>query len=102
MVEQRITAQQRRRIAYASLPELPSPDSEAGTGDHAATADPGPADAGQVQTQVGPLGGQLHLPATITPAEADQPAPDGATTKPITDIEPTDITTAKAEMEDGS
>jgi hypothetical protein len=98
MVEQRTTAQQRRRIAYASLPELPSPDREAATNDHAATPDPSTPGA----AQVGPLGTQLHLPTTIPPQQADQPAPDGATTKPSTDIQPTDTTTAAAEMEDGS
>ena len=94
MVEQRIAATQRRRIAYASLPELPAAnagtnsatDPGAGTHDHAATPDPNPHDA----TKIGPLGIQLHLPATITPQQAGQPAADGSTTKPTTDIEPAD------------
>jgi len=87
MVEQRLAATQRRRIAYASLPELPAPaDLGAGTNDHAATPDPSPHDA----TQIGPLGAGLHLPATITPDQADQPAATGPTTKPTTTIAPTD------------
>jgi putative transposase len=98
MVEQRIAATQRRRIAYAALPEPPSPDRQASTGDHAATPDPSTPDA----AQVGPLGIQLHLPATITPPHPDQPAPDGTATKPSTNIEPTDPTTAQTEMEAGS
>jgi putative transposase len=88
MVERRIAATQRRRIAYAALPELPAPDREADTGDHAATPDPSPA-------QVGPLGVQLHLPTTITPQHTAQPAPDDSTTPPSTNIEPT--TTANTE-----
>src|SRR6266542_2756468 len=86
MVEQRIAATQRRRIAYASLPELPAAnagtnsatDPGAGTHDHAATPDPNPHDA----TKSGPLGIQLHLPATITPQQAGQPAADGSTPTP--------------------
>jgi putative transposase len=83
MVEQRIAATQRRRIAYASIP-APA-DREAGAGDHAATPDPNPADA----AQAGPLGIQLHLPATIPPPRADQPAPGDSTTPPSTNIAPT-------------
>jgi hypothetical protein len=93
MVEQRIAATQRRRIAYASLPELPAPNPGtglgAGTHDHAATVDPSgssPNDLTQVETTVGPLGiqlgVQLHLPATITPDPADDQAAGGATTTP--------------------
>jgi putative transposase len=101
MVEQRIAATQRRRIAYALLPELPAPnagtDPGAGTNDHAATPDPNPHDA----TKIGPLGVQLHLAATITPDPAAQPAVGGPTTKPITDIEhadqPTNIDTVQTE-----
>jgi hypothetical protein len=102
MVEQRITATQRRRIAYASLPpaplELPpnpNPGANAGAGahDHAASPD----DATQVQTMAGPLGIQLHLPATITPDHPGQPAADGATTTPPTNIEPTTSATANTE-----
>jgi hypothetical protein len=92
MVEQRIAATQRRRIAYASLPE-PGHDREAATGDHAATPDPSP--PGAVQT--GPLGIQLHLPATITPQQADQPPADGSTTPLSTNIAPTDPATAAME-----
>jgi putative transposase len=98
MVEQRTTAQQRRRIAYASLPELPSPDREAATDDRAAT----PNGAAQAQTTLEPLGVGLHLPATITPDHAAPPATTGTTTPSSADIEPTDATTAAAEMEDGS
>lgn len=98
MVEQRIAATQRRRIAYASLPELPAPgagtnsetDPGAGTHDHAATPDPNPHDAAKIEPQVGPLGIQLHLAATITPDQETQPAPGGSTTTPSTDIEPAD------------
>ena len=93
MVEQRIAATQRRRIAYASLPELPGPDREAGTGDHAATPDLSPGRA----AQVGPLGIQLHLPATITPQQADQPAAGGSTTPSSTNTAPTGTATAAME-----
>jgi len=87
MVEQRLAAAQRRRIAYASLPELPAlTELGADTNDHAATPDPNPHDA----TQAGPLGVGLHLTATITPDPADNPAAGGPTTKPTTDIKPTD------------
>jgi hypothetical protein len=86
MVEQRIAATQRRRIAYASLPELPAPDPGAGTHDPAATADPGTGDTTQVaHADVG-----LHPAATITPDQEDQPAAGGATTPPLTNIQPTD------------
>ena len=90
MVEQRIAATQRRRIAYASLPELPAPDPDpgAGTHDHAATLDASTGDATGVQTA--PASIELHPPATITPDHPDQPAVGGATTKPLTDIQPTD------------
>jgi putative transposase len=93
MVEQRITATQRRRIAYASLPELPAPNPGADVHDHAATPDSSPADA----AQVGSLGIQLHLPATITPDHPGQPAAGGATTPPSTNIEPTTSATANTE-----
>jgi putative transposase len=83
MLEQRITATQRRRIAYAALP---APDPAAATQDHAATGDPGPGDATQVQ----PLGVGVHPATTITPDQEDQPAAGGPTTPPLTDIQPTD------------
>jgi putative transposase len=86
MVEQRIAATQRRRIAYASLPKLPAPDPGAGTHDPAATADPGTGDTTQVaHADVG-----LHPATTITPDQEDQPAAGGATTPPLTNIQPTD------------
>src|SRR6266511_3776112 len=50
MVEQRIAATQRRRIAYASLPELAAPDPGAGTHDPAATLQASTGDATGVQT----------------------------------------------------
>jgi len=99
MVEQRIAATQRRRIAYASLPELPNAGTDPGAGahDHAATPRPQPHDA----TKIGPLGVQLHLPATITPDPAAHPAVGGPTTKPITDIgnadQPMNIDTVQTE-----
>jgi hypothetical protein len=86
MVEQRIAATQRRRIAYASLPELPAPDPGADTHDPAATADPSIGDT----TQAAPAGVGSHPATTITPDHPDQPAVGGATTKPLTDIQPTD------------
>jgi putative transposase len=86
MVEQRIAATQRRRIAYASLPELPAPDPGADTHDHAATADPSIGDT----IQAAPAGVGSHPATTITPDHPDQPAVGGATTKPLTDIQPTD------------
>jgi putative transposase len=95
MVEQRIAATQRRRIAYASLPELPDPNPGAGTHDHAATPDPSPHDATQAQTTVGPFAAQLHLPATITPDQAAKPSAAGPTTQPSANIEPTDTATTK-------
>jgi putative transposase len=88
MVEQRITAAQRRRIAYASLPELPAPnpqdpaDPGAGTYDHAATPAPTPHDA----TAIGPLGVGLHPPATITPDAAGDQATGGPTSPLLTNI----------------
>lgn len=98
MVEQRIAATHRRRIAYASLPESPGPDHEAGTNDHAVTPDPSLDNA----AQVGPLGIQLHLPATITPQEAAQPSAGGSTTKPSTNIEPTDTATVDTAAMEGA
>ena len=86
MVEQRIAATQRRRIAYASLPELPAPDPGADTHDPAATADPSIGDT----TQAAPADLGSHPATTITPDQQDQPAVGGATTKPRTDIPPTD------------
>jgi hypothetical protein len=101
MVEQRIAATQRRPIAYASLPQLPAPNPGAGTNDHAATTpDPSgtnPDDTTRVETTVGPLGVQLHLPAIITPDQADQPPATGPTTPLSATIEPTDTATAKTE-----
>jgi hypothetical protein len=88
MVEQRITAAQRRRIAYASLPELPTPDPTdpadpgAATHDHAATGGLTSHDA----TGVGPLGVGLHPAATITPDPAGDQAAGGPTTPPLTNI----------------
>ncbi|HEY8558654.1 MAG TPA: DDE-type integrase/transposase/recombinase [Actinomycetes bacterium] len=99
MVEQRTAATQRRRIAYASLPELPNAGTDPGAGahDHAATPNPNPHDA----TKIGPLGVGLHLPTTITPDEAAHPAVGGPTTKPITDIghadQPMNIDTVRTE-----
>jgi len=59
--------------------------------------DPKPHDA----TKIGPLGVQLHLPATITPDPAAHPAVGGPTTKPITDIgnadQPMNIDTVQTE-----
>jgi putative transposase len=86
MVEQRITATQRRRIAYASLPELPAPDPRAGTHDHAATADPGTGEA----TQLAHADTGLHPATTITPHPAGDHAADGPTTPPHTNIQPAD------------
>jgi putative transposase len=93
MVEQRIAASQRRRIAYASLPQLPGPDREAATNDHAAIPDPSTGDT----TTIAHAGVGLHLATTITPEEAAQPAPGGATTPPSTNIAPTDTATAATE-----
>src|SRR5215216_6407034 len=61
LLEQRIATTQRRRIAYAALPAPDPPDPAAATQDHAATGDPGPGDATQVQ----PLGVGVHPAATI-------------------------------------
>jgi putative transposase len=110
MVEQRIAASQRQRIAYASLvppdadldddghphPQLICADAEHGADgrDRAASLN----DAAQIPTTVGPLGTQLHLPTTITPDHPAQPAADGATTTPRTNIKPADpATTARTE-----
>lgn len=85
MVEQRIAATQRRRIAYASLP-APIPDPGAGSHAHAATGDPGTGDPSQVaHADVG-----LHPTTTITPDPADAPAADGPTMPLDTDIQPAD------------
>jgi hypothetical protein len=81
MVEARTAAAQRRRIAYALLPELPAADPQdpaAATNDHAAIPDPTP--------HPEPLGVGLHLAATITPPPAGEQAPGGATTPPVTNI----------------
>jgi putative transposase len=90
MVEQRITATQRRRIAYASLPlpELPAPipDPGADAHDHAATGDPSTGEATQLaHADVG-----LHPATTITPHPAGDHAADGPTTPPVTNIQPAD------------
>jgi putative transposase len=90
MVEQRIAATQRRRIAYACLPELPAPDPGAGTHDPAATLQASTGDATGVQTATACADLGVHPAATITPDQEDQPAVGGATTKPLTDIQPTD------------
>jgi hypothetical protein len=90
MVEQRIATTQRRRIAYAALPELPAPDPGAGTHNPAATLDASTGDATGVQTATAPADLGVHPAATITPDQEDQPAVGGATTKPLTDIQPTD------------
>jgi hypothetical protein len=86
MVEQRIAATQRRRIAYASLPlpELPAPDPQdpGAAQDQAASGGPTPHDA----TQVGPLGVGLHRAATITPDPPGDEATGGPTTPPLTNI----------------
>jgi putative transposase len=86
LVEQRITATQRRRIAYASLPELPAPapvpDPGADVHDHAATPDPSTGDTTQVaRADVG-----LHLATTTTPDPAGDQAAGGPTTPPATNI----------------
>ena len=86
MVEQRIAATQRRRIAYASLPQLPAPDPRAGTHDHAATADPGTGDT----TQLAHADTGLHPATTITPDPAGAHAAGGPTTPPHTNIQPAD------------
>jgi putative transposase len=88
MVEQRITATQRRRIAYAALPELPAPnpsdpaDPAAATQDHAAAGGPTPHNA----TAIGPIGVGVHPAATITPDPAGDDAAGGSTTPPLTNI----------------
>jgi hypothetical protein len=84
MVEQRIAATQRRRIAYASLPELPAPISDPGaaTQDHAATPDPSTGDT----TTIAPTDVGLHLTTTITPDPAGDKAAGGPTTPPATNI----------------
>jgi putative transposase len=86
MLEQRIATTQRRRIAYAALPAPDPPDPPAATQDHAATGDPGPGDATQVQ----PLGVGVHPATTITPDPAGDQAAGGPTTPPLTDIQPAD------------
>src|SRR6266540_1792492 len=88
MVEQRTAATHRRRIAYASLPELPAPqdsaDPAAATQDQAATGGPTLHDA----SHLGPLGAGLHPGATLTPDPVTaSPGPDPTTT-PATNIEP--------------
>ncbi len=106
MVEQRIAASQRQRIAYASLvpPEVPPhadldddghphphPQLTGADADHPADGRDraaSPNDATQIPTTVGPLGTQLHLATTITPDHQAQPAAGGATTTPPTNIEP--------------
>ena len=110
MVEQRIAASQRQRIAYASLvpphadldddghphPQPIPADAEhpADGRDHAASLN----HATQIPTTVGPLGTQLHLATTITPDHPAQPAAGGATTTPRTNIEPVDhATTARTQ-----
>jgi putative transposase len=87
MVEQRVAASQRRRIAYASLPlpELLAPDPGA-TQDHAATPGPTPEDATHLEAP----GVGVHPAATITPDPAGDQAADGPTTPLDTDIQPTD------------
>jgi len=84
MVEQRIAATQRRRIAYASLPELPAPipDPGAATQDHAATPDPSTGDT----TTIAPADVGLHLTTTITPDPAGDQAAGGPTTPTLTNI----------------
>jgi hypothetical protein len=93
MVEQRIAAQQRQRIAYAALPPPPSEpggEAEASRHDHAAAGDASLYPATTIQPpDLDGIG--LQLPATITPDHAGQPAADGATTTPATDVEPTDL-----------
>jgi len=93
MLEQRIATTQRRRIAYAALPapdppdpDPPDPDPGAATQDHAATGDPGPGDATQVQ----PLGVGVHPATTITPDPAGDQAAGRPTTPPLTNIQPAD------------
>lgn len=81
MVEQRIAAAQRRRIAYASLPELPTPhpaDPGADIHDHAATGDPSTGNT----TRAAPADVGLGPATTITPDPADHPAAGGPTTPP--------------------
>jgi putative transposase len=90
MVERRITATQRRRIAYASLPlpELPAPipDPGADAHDHAATGDPSTGEATQLaHADVG-----LHPATTIPPHPAGDHAADGPATPPVTNIQPAD------------
>jgi putative transposase len=92
MVEQRIAAQQRQRIAYAALPPPPEPgvDAEAGAHEHAASPD----HTGQLPTTIPPPATEpdvrLQPPATITPDHPAPPAAHDATTKPTTNFEPTD------------
>src|SRR6266498_1398841 len=90
MVEQRTTATQRPRIAYASLPlpELPAPNPDPGADahDHAATGAPSSGEA----TQLAPADLGLHPAATITPHPAGDHAADGPTTPPVTNIQPAD------------
>jgi putative transposase len=111
MVEQRIAATQRQRIAYAALvpPDAdldddghPHPipaDAERETDGHDRAASP--YDAAQVSATVAPLGTQLHLSTTITPDQETQPAAGGATTTPRTNIEPTAATGTKGTGETG-
>src|SRR5215211_3699748 len=86
MVEQRTTATQRRRIAYASLPELPATAPGADAHDHAATGAPSSGEA----TQLAPADLGVHPAATITPHPAGDHAADGPTTPPVTNIQPAD------------
>lgn len=91
MVEQRIAATQRRRIAYAALPPSPpEPGAEAGAGadthDHAASPD----HPGHLPTTIEPADIGLQPPTTITPKQqASPPATDPTSMAPTT-IEPTD------------
>jgi putative transposase len=93
MVEQRIAAQQRQRIAYAALPPPPPEpggEAEASRHDHAAAGTTSLHPATTIQPpDLDGVG--LQLPATITPDHAGQPAAHGATTTPATDVEPTDL-----------
>jgi hypothetical protein len=113
MVEQRIAASQRQRIAYASLvpPDAdldddghPHPQLICADADHAADGRDRAAslnDAAQIPTTAGPLGTQLHLATTITPDHQAQPAAPGATTTPPTNIEPADHATPTRTQETG-
>jgi putative transposase len=90
LVEQRVAASQRQRIAYASLPpELPAPNPQDPAGPAAATPDQA-ASGGPTPhaSHLGPLGAGLHPGATLTPDPVTaSPGPDPTTT-PATNIEP--------------